>query len=175
MIQCKLSNQVTFVKCKRQKHHMIIWNDDSQGYCTSLIIRHLLQQEKTPWFLCSQYKDSGGPLGDFPSLSAGSKRNLGHRFQVNQVDYTGLCEFSLYIQKFIDFNLKSSCLFFLEIRQKARKMVNGNGLGKAILMLQAKLSAHLNQHSTYSFRELCRLVKAQNLAIIQPGETMINS
>lgn len=54
-------------------------------------------------------------------------------------------------------------------------MVNGNGLGKAILMLQAKLSAHLNQHSTYSFRELCRLVKAQNLAIIQPGKTMINS
>lgn len=43
-------------------------------------------------------------------------------------------------------------------------MVNGNGLGKGILMLQAKLSAHLNQHSTYSFRELCRLVKAQNLA-----------
>lgn len=44
-------------------------------------------------------------------------------------------------------------------------MVNGNGLGKAILMLQAKSSAHLNQHSTYSFRELCRLVKAQNLDI----------
>lgn len=44
-------------------------------------------------------------------------------------------------------------------------MVNGNSLGKGILMLQAKLSAHLNQHSTYSFRELCRLVKAQNLAI----------
>lgn len=54
---------------------------------------------------------------------------------------------------------------FLEIRRKARKTVNGNGLGKVILTLQAKLSAHLNQHSAYSFTELCRLVKAKNLAI----------
>lgn len=44
-------------------------------------------------------------------------------------------------------------------------MVTGNGMGKAILMLQAKLSAHLNQHRAYSFTELCRLVKAKNLAI----------
>lgn len=44
-------------------------------------------------------------------------------------------------------------------------MVNGNGLGKVIFMLQAKLSVHLNQHSTYSFTELCRLVKAKNLAV----------
>lgn len=62
-------------------------------------------------------------------------------------------------------SLKEELPIFLEIRRKVRKMVNGNGLGKVILMLQAKLSVHLNQHSTYSLTELCRLVKAKNLAV----------
>lgn len=44
-------------------------------------------------------------------------------------------------------------------------MVNGNSLGKVILVLQAKLSIHLNQCSVYPFTELCALMKAKNLAI----------
>lgn len=42
VIQHKPSNQVKFVKCKWQKHHITNWNDDNQSYSTSVMIRHLL-------------------------------------------------------------------------------------------------------------------------------------
>lgn len=44
-------------------------------------------------------------------------------------------------------------------------MFNGNGLGKAILTLQAKLSTRLNQHTTYSFTEFCKRMKPKILAV----------